>query len=247
MKTFFSATFLFFILGLSHAQQNRMAYIDSMVRNINSNDNYMISSVCEVIKEFAKTDLEKSRAVYTWLATYISYDDESYNTKNYPDQSPENVMFKRKAVCAGTAYLFNALAKGVGLKSQVVSGYAKGYGYEEGSEFTEANHAWNRVLINGVWKHFDATWGEGYGFKNKKGKLQSVKKFDDGWFDVSDWEIIYSHYPELPQQLNINPQVTKAQFEAMPYIVPRSFYAKNTTGKKLYMDFVKSGEWNFTR
>jgi transglutaminase/protease-like cytokinesis protein 3 len=174
----------------------------------------------EYFNEIAKTDLEKTRAIYVWITNNIRYDDNAYNTDNYNDGSAEVVLNTKKAVCAGYAELFTFFCKKMNLEAKTISGYVKGYSYNIGDSFEgkESNHAWNMVKIDGEWRMFDATWGEGYGITNSNGKLVSVTRFTDNWFNVSPYEIIFSHYPENNFDLFIGPKFTLKDFESIPNI-----------------------------
>ena len=47
------------------------------------------------------------------------------------------------------------------LEIETVTGYSKGYGYSPSKRFKDVDHAWNLIKIDGAWRMFDATWGEG--------------------------------------------------------------------------------------
>ena len=170
----------------------------------------------------AKNDLEKARLIFSWMAFYIKYDDQGYNTDNYGDISPESVLKRKVAVCSGYSALFQSLCESVGLEGEIISGYAKGYGYSMDVKFSDPDHAWNVLNINGEWKLFDVTWASGYG-NNENGKLVSYSKFNDYWFDTNPNEFIFSHFPEdLEWQFN-KPIITLNQFTELPK-VDKSFF-----------------------
>jgi hypothetical protein len=174
----------------------------------------------EYFNEVTKTDLEKTRAIYSWIANNINYDDNEYNSGGFSETTAEAVLNSKKAVCAGYAELFTLFCQKMNLEVKTISGYAKGYGYQEGDSFLDKNvdHAWNMVKIDNEWKIFDVTWGEGYGITNANGKLVSIKRFNDSWFNISPYEAIFTHYPENQQDLLIEPQISLKQFEALPEV-----------------------------
>lgn len=172
------------------------------------------------------SDLEKARMIYVWLAENINYDDHGYNSKQFGDNSAEGVLQNKVAVCAGFANLYQALGDKMGLKIITLRGLAKGYGYDESSydNIEEAtNHAWNAINIDGVWKIFDATWGQGYGTTNKKGKLVSKKEVGNVWFNVDPKISIFSHLPEESEKQFFSPTISFETFLEMPNIVPTAF------------------------
>ena len=172
------------------------------------------------------SELEKARMIYVWLAENINYDDHGYNSKQIGDNSAEGVMKNKLAVCAGFANLYQALGEKLGLKISTLTGLAKGYDYE-GDSYDNledaSNHAWNAINIDGVWKIFDATWGQGYAFTNSKGKLVSKKEVDNEWFNIDPKISIFSHLPEESDKQFLSPTISFETFLEMPNIVPTAF------------------------
>jgi transglutaminase-like putative cysteine protease len=163
----------------------------------------------------AKDDWEKARAIFRWITTNISYDDDAYNTKQYGSMEPEDILKARKGVCEQFCILFKAMVEAAGLKAETISGYAKGYSYTPGKKLTETDHAWNAVFIEGSWHLLDATWAEGYG-STKNGKLVSTKRFDDGWFDTDPSAFVFKHLPEDSKWQLLPQPITKAEYEVFP-------------------------------
>ncbi len=125
------------------------------------------------------------------------------------------VLHSRKAVCEGFSNLYFALGEAAGLDIKKVSGYAKGYSYTPGMRFKDINHAWNIIRINGNYRVFDATWGQGSG-KTIDGKLVSGKEFDAFWFNVDPYVAIFSHLPENNEPAYVHPALDLKAFEVLP-------------------------------
>ena len=172
------------------------------------------------------SELEKARMIYAWLAKNINYDDDGYNSGKYGDNSTENVLKTNKAVCEGFANLYVSLGEKLGLNITKVTGLAKGYDYD-GDSYDNledaSNHAWNAINIDGVWTIFDATWGQGYGTTNKKGKLVSKKEVGNDWFNVDPKISIFSHLPEENDKQFLSPTISFETFLEMPDIDPTAF------------------------
>jgi hypothetical protein len=107
-----------------------------------------------------------------------------------------------------------------------VTGLAKGYDYD-GDSYDNledaSNHAWNAINIDGVWKIFDATWGQGYAFTNSKGKLVSKKEVGNEWFNIDSKISIFSHLPEESDKQFLSPTISFETFLEMPNITPPAF------------------------
>jgi hypothetical protein len=182
----------------------------------------------EYVKEIAHTDLEKCRAVYTWIAYNIKYDDVAFNNKTYSYVDALEVLKEQKAVCAGYSELFTYLCSQLHLEVKSVNGWSKGYGYKQEEmlnmkSIPDSDHAWNLVKLDGEWRCFDATWGSGSGVKLPNGLLKSVQKFKDHWFNCSPEEFIFSHYPESQDDLHLEKPITLKSFFNLPEVSMSAF------------------------
>ena len=191
-----------------------------------------ITSLAAYLNETSTTDLEKARAIFVWLTKNINYDDESFNAGTRGDNSAEGVLKNRKAVCEGFSNLYYVLGKEMSLDIQKVSGYSKGYSYRVGQKFTKTNHAWNVIKIDGQWRIFDATWGEGSG-ERINSKLVSRKEFKEYWFNTNPYEAIFSHMPKDKSFLNVTPEIDLAAFEKFPNI-DKGYFQLGFNGESTY-------------
>jgi hypothetical protein len=195
----------------------RFPELDEYARNVSTQSESSLENLAASLCGHAFNDLEKTRVIFTWIATHIAYDDNGFNTGNFSDTKAESVLKNRVSVCQGYSDLFLALGKLAGLEIVTITGYSKGITYRPGSSLTDTDHAWNAVKIDGQWRLFDVTWAAGYG-KGVNGRLVTVMQFDDYWFDVRPDEFIFSHLPTDEQwQLNYT-RISKAQFERLPYV-----------------------------
>jgi hypothetical protein len=137
----------------------------------------------------AQDDSSRARAIFTWVATNISYDVSRLGKA--PDAN--SVLRDRRAVCAGYAVLFKALAEAVGLEAVVIYGEARGRG--PGAARTSDglfNHDWNAVKIEGEWQLVDCVWGAGH--LDERGRF--VRRFSDHYFLAPPELLIYDHLPK---------------------------------------------------
>ena len=207
--------------------------IDAYMRNCPAASERSIADIAYYINRSARTDLEKARAVYVWMTDNISYNDAGYNSGNYGDNSAENVLKTRVAVCAGFADLFTEIAVKTGIEAITITGYAKGYGYSEGDSFDDSNHAWNAVKIDGAWKIYDATWGQGGGSEDSRGRMKSTKKFDEQWFNVDPKHSVFTHLAEIPYENFLPQNISLAEFERLPDLQPKVFQYGLVTAEEL--------------
>lgn len=191
-----------------------------------------VSILTEYLLKPAKTDIEKARVLFTWVATHISYDDKGYNSDDYLDCTAESVLQKKRAVCEGYSNLLKALCNAAGLEAEKVIGYAKGYSYTIGDKFSETDHAWNVIKVENEWRLFDVTWASGFG-TNKNGKLVSTSRFEPYWFNVHPKAFIFSHLPEQSKWQLTGSALTLDQYEALPYL-DQTFFKLGFDPDKVY-------------
>ncbi|XP_069045235.1 kyphoscoliosis peptidase-like isoform X2 [Lepisosteus oculatus] len=77
-------------------------FLDSQA---SSTEGTSVEDVVSSLLRFAKTDLQKVRAVWTWMATHIVYDYENHT------EDPQEVFKRRKAMCGGHAKLFQEMCR----------------------------------------------------------------------------------------------------------------------------------------
>ena len=218
--------------------ENPYSKIDQHTLNCPSSMEGSIESLAKYFGEIAQSDIEKARAIYVWICHNISYDSSAYNSRQYGDTSADGVLKSRKSVCSGFSNLYLALGLEMGLEIEKVVGYAKGYGYKKGTHFKDTNHAWNIINIDGNWKVFDATWGEGYG-TSVAGKLVCTKKFDNYWFNVDPIEAIFSHLPEDKTHAHVLPLIDLYTYETFPKI-DKGYFEIGFDAKTIYSEAYKN-------
>lgn len=172
-----------------------------------------VAELAQLLNQYATTDLEKARLIYSWITHNISYDVEAlnnlFNNNIYPDVSTHNVLINRSTICSGYANLYQQLAEKMGLKSIVILGYAKGVNYAVGED-NEVNHGWNGVKIDGKWYLVDPTWGAGTINEN-----HFQPEFNSYYFAVKPEQFIYSHFPENSQWQLLNQPLARNQFDEL--------------------------------
>lgn len=219
--------------------------IDEFARKTPKQYEKDVDALAKYLVSGGQTDIEKVRALFTWVATHINYDVDGFNSGNYGDLSVESVLASKKAVCAGYSNLLKALCLAAGFESEDIAGYAKGYGYKEGDKFTETDHAWNAVKVEGTWKLFDATWASGYG-TNKNGKMVGTKRFEPYWFDVNPKEFIFKHLPEDSKWQLLEKTISLSEYESLPYL-SSEFFKIGFDADKVFEDAVSGKVKNFVK
>ncbi len=200
--------FIFFIIlsvNISLQAQKNYRAIDKRAIETPEADMRSITQLAAYLAASAKDDLEKARAIYTWMTHHITYSDTTVHNgwlgtpKNKWQQQAEQVLKNRTAVCEGFANLYKALCDAVGLPAELVTGVVK----EEDGTVADVGHAWNAVQIEGQWYLSDPTWGSGYADYWTR---RFVREYQEAFFLVPAEKMIQSHLPDDPiWQLLPNP------------------------------------------
>ncbi|CAF3037277.1 unnamed protein product [Rotaria sp. Silwood2] len=191
-------------------------------KTVESWNPHSLQQLVETMKVFSK---DYSRAnqcwlSFCWIAYNIGYDTVSYFSKNYPDQSVEEVFRTKKAICGGYSNLYKYLCDQLAIPCKVISGYAKGYGFEhDKNALYETNHAWNAVEIEQSWYLIDSTWGSGYLDKHKLFK----RHLNPYYFLSRPDQMIYNHLPENEIWQLLQRPISRTQYMQMPEVYPAFF------------------------
>ena len=205
------------IVGSSNELKNtNFTKIDNYADSVHY-DGTSVFELASLLSRYAKTEAEKARIIFSWIAYNIAYDVPAYLSGNYGDLSPEGVLETRRGVCSGYANLYKALAKAMKLDVVVVDGYAKGYGYVVGNA-TQINHAWNAVKINNKWYLLDSTWGAG-----NINNGQFNRQFNPYYFATPPIRFILDHFPVANKWQLLESFYDKQQFDTLPKISPEFF------------------------
>ena len=122
-----------------------------------ASENSEIIALSKQITAGETTDKGKVKKINDYMMSNITYNlkgflDGTFASKPYDAMT---VLKEKISVCGGYANLFAALSRAAGVKTKIVNGDAMGM---KGREL----HAWNEVLIDGVWLPIDTTWNTAY-------------------------------------------------------------------------------------
>ena len=201
--------------------------IDWTVRSVEAPT---VDSLARKLTAPYQTELQKTRAIFSWVAQHIAYNTGIYNSgrgyrpvkyvvdpydtvssKSAVEQTAEKVLRRRIAVCDGYAKLFKTLCDYAGIESEVILGYGKCF-LEKDEKF-RTNHTWNSVRIDSVWYLLDVTWASGYvTFAN-----EFVYHLDDSYFLTPPQQFILDHYPEDLRWTLLEHPPTLREFRFSPF------------------------------
>ncbi len=192
--------------------------------------------LAEKINTDFRTEEEKSRAIFTWIASHIKYDLNLLNSiKNnstvaFSYTSEEEKIIKqqkfhydlaaktlktKKGVCENYAALFQTLCDLTSVKCITIAGTSKTHSSHIGLLPKASDHLWNAVKIGSSWRLIDVTWASG-SVNNETGKF--VQEFNDAYFFTTPEVFFLNHFPD-DKRLSMLPK-TEEDFAKLPLYYP---------------------------
>jgi len=214
--TFFILLSLYSFAGTLNFKNTDFSIIDKHADETSPQLKKSIPALVNYLVKPAQNDTEKVRAIFRWITQNIDYDIDAYFDERLRIEDPKRVINSGNAVCGGYAVLFKTMCANAGIKSEIVTGWSKGYGE---TITTQPNHAWNVVTINNKYYLLDVTWGSGYINEQVKYK----KSFNEHYFLTEPDFFIYDHYPENELwQLSSKP-ISRLDFKNLILLRPAFF------------------------
>ncbi|MFI5133677.1 MAG: transglutaminase domain-containing protein [Chitinophagales bacterium] len=224
----FICTLVFSVRSFSQKNPAAFNYIDYKVESIEPASPAILA---KQLTSFCKTDLEKTRAIFRWIAGHISYkvkepgnkravftaavteSDDTDALKPLNERVADIVLKKKTGICDEYARLFKTLCDYAGLQSEIISGYAKSNIDRPGKRFG-CNHSWNAVYIDSAWHLLDVTWASGYISWSSD---EFIRSYNDYYFFTPPDQFVEDHYPDDPQWTLMNQPPLPREFNRSPY------------------------------
>ena len=221
---------IFLLLSNTCFGQKRTASFSSIDWNVKNIEAPTVDSLAKKLTAPYETELEKTRAIFSWIAQHIAYNTGIYNvgrgyqpvkyvfdpadtitSKSAIEQTAEKVLRRRVAICDGYSKLFKTLCDYAGIESEVILGYGKCYLGKD--ERFRTNHTWNAVKVDSAWRLLDVTWASGYvTFSN-----EFVPRIDESYFLTPPQQFILDHYPEDLKWTLLERPPTLREFHFSPF------------------------------
>lgn len=189
------AIFLIFGNGL-FLQAQDFAAIDQHAMNFKASGD-LTTTTQQLVAPY-RTELEKARAIFTYVASSMSYDCKEYH-RELEDRKArtrpeilERAFEKNLGVCAGYAILFEEMCEVAGLNAEVVGGTPRTGSQRYHPERLPETHAWNAIEIDGEWHLLDVTWASGY---TDPEATKFTRSFDDRFFMEDPESFFLRHFP----------------------------------------------------
>lgn len=183
------------------AQPYDFSGVDAYARSLSFRDEKDIIRITDSLTGRFESELEKGRAIFTWITEHITYDcgsenrldkepEEAVHPLYYTQQQLELIMKTRRTRCDGYAFMFKLMCRLSGIYATTREGYARFNGGKVDPATVMPNHAWNAVCYDGEWYETDLTAAAGW-CDNRRFR----KEPREAYFQMSDKLIEQQYIP----------------------------------------------------
>lgn len=222
----------YFSVKIGYGQHTQFAKVDSFAYNFNQKYQSSSDLAVQLTAPFS-SDLEKARAIFSWMVSHVAYDCHRYHNqqperivayskeeleqkkREWQQKQIERTAKNKKGLCGDYSRLFVAMCTAVNLEAEMVSGMARDFYRPYRSNHQRYDHAWNAIKIDGKWHLIDATWGAGY---TDAGVTKFKRSISDGFFMVPPDQFVQNHLPDDPKWQLLDTPISESEFGAQPLI-----------------------------
>ncbi|KAI5293996.1 cytokinesis protein 3 [Ascosphaera acerosa] len=166
-----------------------------------------------------KTDLQRLRAIFTWVAEKIIWEEDIDE-----EVDVRRIVQIRRGSAREVAVLVQEMCAAVGLHCEVVAGHLKTPGEDLDLDcISFPNHFWNTILIDGEWRIMDCSLASPTHPSRGLYSNAHPHMAESWYFLVRPMEICYSHVPLSPEHQHIVPPVATDVLLALPAVTPAYF------------------------
>lgn len=208
-----------------------------------------------------ETDVEKFRAIYTWVCNNIDGDPKQDNEvinkrKEYKNDSVaflkwnnnfkkiafDKLFRQKKTMCTGYSYLVKELSFFADIECKIIDGYGRTTAANV-DDLELTNHSWNAVKLNNKWYLADPTWSSGY-FDDYN---VFINEYNDGYFLTDPILFAKSHFPEDEKWL-LDDSMTSSEFISSPIVYGETYKHKiiPVSPKKMHLTSKTNDEITFS-
>lgn len=186
------------------------------------------------------TDVEKFRALYTWVSTNIENDYSSYLktrkkrkklsgdseallawNNSFTPKVFENLLKYKKTACTGYAYLMRELASLANINCKIIDGYGRTSTLNLNHK-SLPNHSWNAVQLNKKWYLCDPTWSAGLVILEENSPIFK-SDYCEGYFLAEPALFAKNHYPLEEEWMLLSQPPSFNEFLDGPIVYKEAF------------------------
>jgi transglutaminase/protease-like cytokinesis protein 3 len=235
---------------------------DEIAHAYKGNDLSNLPQLAHNLTDNLQSDVEKFRAIYTWVSTNIEGDYYGFKknsakrskhqndsleldkwNKTYSSQVFKKLKKEKKTICTGYAYLVKSLANFANINCEIIDGFGRNES-SEASKLKFPNHSWNAVQLNNKWYLCDATWSSGaYNLNTFTFEFD----YNDGYFLADPELFAKNHFPDEVSWLLKDEKANLSDFLRAPIVYDYAFkYAVfPIEPNNMYLELEKNQEAKF--
>lgn len=233
--------YLLFTLPLSVIAFTAFAFRDttngfSAPADVSGNAHKLAWYLCDEVTG----DTQKANLIYNWITHNIAFDIKANKDPNRPAPVVQKILAEKKATSDGYALLYMEMCKEVGLTAVTISGYAKGWTWDNGTAFYIPRHQWCAVMIDRRWELVDPTAGAGGvirapgWFRNQLNKLKKEEKIIFSKKEVFEFRYDPYYFMPPPAILRFSHLASDPLWQLMKTPMPLDVFEKGDTAIDIY-------------
>lgn len=162
----------FQLLVAPNFAQSDFSVVDAHARSLPFHGEKDLVRITDSLTNRFETDLEKGRAIFTWLTEHIAYDcgqqnrleaepEATVHPHYYAHQQVGLILKRRRTRCEGYAFMFKTMCRLASVYATTREGYARFDGRKVDPAIVEPNHAWSAACFDGEWFEMDLSAAAG--------------------------------------------------------------------------------------
>ena len=167
-----------------------------------------------------RSDGQRLRAIFTWVAEKIAWDDGIEDA----EIDLRKVIQLRRGCSREVASLVLEMGSAVGLHVEMIQGYLKTPGEQVDVDcLSRPNHWWNAVLIDGEWRVMDCSLASPTHPRRALYSSTNPHAAECWYFLTRPMEICYTHIPVHAEHQHICPPISPDVLLSLPSTCPSFF------------------------
>ncbi|KAI5799171.1 hypothetical protein DFH27DRAFT_483110 [Peziza echinospora] len=179
-----------------------------------------------------RTDVQKLRAIFTWVSEKIAWErpppvDELMEPQERERMEIRRVMQSKRGSPEEVATVVMQMCVAVGIEAQVVRGYLKAPGEAiDLDAIPRPNHCWNAVVCDGEWRMMDCSLASPTHPRRSMYSTAPATTTDFHYFLTVPSKFCWTHVPIQPKHQHMVPPLPIANLLALP-VVTSVFFQHN--------------------
>lgn len=172
----------------------RSPAVEALTRMAKADPHSHLENLVRELTAASTTGFDQARVIHDWIAMNIAYDCAACAGTAPTVTDPMAVIQRGASVCQGYSNVFQLMCNRAGLDCVVVSGYARGVGYDpfrDSDPPYDSNHAWNAVHIDGRWYLVDCTWDAGH----VDSAMVFERRYSNEYLFADPEGFLHTHFP----------------------------------------------------